>query len=286
MALAIGVDIGGTGIKAGRVDASGEIHAQAAMATPATLDLTLAGIDGLIAELDAPGVEAIGVGIPGRVDALSGRILSGGFVDLSGPPLDARLRNVRGRVFFNDNDANMALVAEHALGAAQGLAHVAMLTLGTGVGGALMENGRIVHGRGSAGQLGHIGVELGGEPCNCGRRGCLETTSSGTALGRFIAREGLPRETTLEALLTREDAPARAILSRWAGGLRAGVDSLIAAFDPELIVLGGSLGAPGVEALRRAPGLSAWYVCEVAPAKLGNRAGIVGAALAALGRAA
>ena len=285
MALAIGVDIGGTGITAGRVDASGAILAHAALATPAALDLTLAGIDGLIAELDAPGVTAIGIGIPGRVDARSGRILSGGFVDLSGPPLDARLRNVRGRTFFNDNDANMALVAERAIGAAKGLSHVAMLTLGTGVGGALMENGRIVHGRGSAGQLGHITVEAGGEPCNCGRRGCLETTSSGVALGRFIAREGLPRETTLEALLTRDDAPARAIVSRWAGGLRAGVDSLVAAFDPELVILGGSLGAPGVEALRRSPGLSAWYVCDVAPAKLGNRAGIVGAALAALERA-
>jgi glucokinase len=282
MRNALGIDIGGTGVKAARVSAAGAILAEAVLPTAPSAAKVLADVDALIARLDADDVVAIGVGVPGRVNARTGEILSGGYVDLSGPPLGARLGRTRGRLVFNDNDANMALVAEHRLGAARGFEHVVMLTIGTGIGGALMEAGRIVHGRGSAGQLGHIGVELDGAPCNCGRRGCFETTSAGAALGRLIAAAGFPAATAIQTLLAGDDARALALVERWALTLRAGLDTLAAAFDPETIVLGGGLGAAAVDALRRAPARAPWFQCAVAPARLGPSAGVVGAALAAL----
>jgi glucokinase len=160
-----------------------------------------------------------------------------------------------------------------------------MLTIGTGIGGAAMEAGRILHGRGSSGQLGHIGIERDGLPCNCGRRGCFETTSAGPALGRLIARAGFPPGTAIQTLLARDDAPAIQLTECWALTLRAGLDTLAAVFDPEIIVLGGGLGAAAVEALTRAPARSPWFQYAITPAKLGASAGAVGAALAALERA-
>jgi glucokinase len=179
----------------------------------------------------------------------------------------------------------MALLGESHFGAARGLAHVVMLTVGTGIGGALMEGGAIVRGRGTAGELGHVTVDMNGLPCVCGRRGCLETASSGTALGRLIAAAALPATTTVEELLAGDDAVTRAILEAWARPLRAGIDSIAASFDPQCVILGGGLGAAACRALAGFPAVSHWYQYEVRPAALGARAGVIGAALAALEQA-
>ena len=282
---AIGVDVGGTGVKAARIGADGAILASAYVATAAAPRAVSAQIDALVRDLDDPDVEAIGVGVPGRVDFASGRVLSGGFVDLSGPPLALSLPSLRSRPLVVDNDASMALIGECRVGAARGRRDVVLLTLGTGVGGAALLNGEVARGRGAAGQFGHITVDLDGTPCKCGRRGCLETTSSGSALGALIREAGLPPATRIEELLGRGDDVARAVVERWARPLRAGLDSLAAAFDPEIVVIGGALGAPATRALARAPAGSEWYVYDVAAAALGDKAGVVGAALAALDRA-
>ena len=284
MQQAIGIDIGGTGIKAARVSAAGDILAQASEPTAKTPAQVLAQIDALITAMDDACVSAIGIGVPSRVDVRTQRVFPGGYVDLSGPPLAGCLAAHRGRPVFADNDATMALVAEARLGAARGVEDVVMLTIGTGIGGAAMLGGKVLHGKSTAGQLGHVAIDYDGITCVCGKRGCLETMSSGTALGRHIAEAGLPPGTRAEDLIRRSDAVSRRVVERWISPLRSGIDGLVAAFDPEVVVLGGGLGGVVCEALAGFPAQSAWFQSRVAAAKLGSDAGMIGAALAALER--
>ncbi|WP_245443261.1 ROK family protein [Labrys okinawensis] len=280
---AIGIDIGGTNLRAARVAAGGEIlqwFAERSVAEPVALVDRLVE---MIGRLDNPHVDSVGIGVPGRVDALRGEVLSGGYVDLSSVPLASTLAQRTGKRIFVDNDCNMALVGEMAAGAARGTANVAMLTIGTGIGGAVALDGRVLRGQRSAGQFGHVTVDVGGLPCACGRRGCVETTSSGTALGRHIREAGLPADMTAGQLLglrLEGDRRAEAVIRAWAEPLRAAIDSLVAAFDPALVLLGGGLGKAAALALQSVPALSAWYQCPVAAATLGDDAGVIGAALA------
>lgn len=284
--LAIGVDVGGTNIKAARISATGEILAKASQPTGKSPAGVLAQIDVLITQCDHPDVSSIGIGVPSRVNATTGAIYPGGYVDLSGPPLVGRLSQVGGRPLIVENDGTMALIAEARAGAAKGCRDAIMLTIGTGIGGAVMLGGQIVHGKASAGQLGHITVAHDGEPCACGRRGCLETLSSGTALRRHIAEAGLPLATTAEQLLQQDGPQAGAVVARWIKPLRAGIDSLVATLDPDVVVLGGGLGTMAHLALESFPTSSSWFSCRVAAAALGSDAGVIGAGLAALERSA
>jgi glucokinase len=285
MTSAIGVDIGGTKITVGRVDGEGRILAQRILPTPADNAEAFSAIDATIAALDAADVCAIGVGVPGRVDAKSGDVLSGGYVNLAREPLSARLRSLAGRPLAVDNDATMALVAEARIGAGRGARDIVLVAIGTGIGGAAMNDGRLVHGAACAGQFGHITVNHQGAPCACGRRGCFEAEAAGPALARLAGESGFDAATTAEALLADDRAPARTVVEQWAAALRAGVDSLVAAFDPERVILGGGRGGAAVKALRRIPCASPWFQRPVVAAELGDRAGVIGAALAALDHA-
>ena len=284
-ASALGIDIGGTNLRAARVSPIGEILEFRSEPITRDPERVLERIAALCRALDEPGVAGIGIGIPGRVDVRSRTVLSGGYLDLTGSGLAERLEDRLGKPVALDNDCNMALVGEMASGAAQGFDNVVMFTIGTGIGGAVAVDGKVLRGRATGGQLGHVTVELHGRTCACGRAGCVETTSSGTALGRLIAEAGLPAGTLAEALLEREaagDAVAHHILDAWVLPLRAAVDSVVAAVDPEIVLLGGGLGTPAHRALARAPSASAWYQCPVAPAQLGDDAGVIGAAVSAL----
>ena len=284
-ATAIGVDVGGTNIRAARISNEGSVLEWKAHPTASQPELVIAQINELFRSLDDGSVKAIGIGVPGRVDAAQGHVLSGGYVDLTGAPLAAALRESFAGPITIDNDGNMALVAEQAVGRGRGIANVIMFTIGTGIGGAVFGNGRIFRGGATAGQLGHLTVDVNGEPCLCGRRGCVETTSSGTALGRHLAGAGLDPDTSVDALLSRSDngdAVASSVLALWVNPLRAAVDSAVAAFDPQLVLLGGGLGIAAHRALARFPAVAAWYQCPVEPAELGDRAGVIGAGLSAL----
>jgi glucokinase len=138
----------------------------------------------------------------------------------------------------------------------------------------------VLRGRGAAGQLGHLTVDPQGRPCVCGRTGCVETVSSGTAFATHLAEAGLPAATRVEDLLARSDAPAHAVLSAWARPLRAAIDTLIATCNPDLVLLGGGAGAAA--ALARFPAAPSWFQADVAAAQLGDDAGVIGAALSAL----
>jgi glucokinase len=286
-ATAIGIDVGGTQIRAAEISAAGEVLAWTAQPTPPDPREAIARIRGLVQQLDGRDVAAIGIGVPGRVDTCNGRILSGGYVDLSGHSLAGEIGNRTGRPVIVDNDGNLALYGEHATGSARAAGTVVMFTIGTGIGGAVIAQGKLLRGRRAAGQLGHIAIDRNGELCLCGRRGCVETMSSGTALGRHIAAAGLPADISVDGLLQRAgggDDIARRVLAAWAAPMRMAIDTVVAAFDPDLVVLGGGLGAAMHRALDRFPAEARWYQCTVVPAALGDRAGVIGAGLSALSR--
>jgi glucokinase len=285
---AIGIDVGGTQIRAARVSDAGDVLDWTAEPTATAPDRVIAQMRDLATRFDGPGVAAIGIGVPGRVDARRGRILSGGYVDLSGVSLAEALGASADRPVFVDNDGNLALFGEHATGSARNADTVVMFTIGTGIGGAVMSHGTLFRGKNAAGQLGHLAMSPGGELCLCGRRGCIETLSSGTALRRHISAAGLPAGSSVDHLLARAaegDAAAKRVLAAWAKPMRAAIDTVVAAFDPDLVVLGGGLGAAMHKALADFPAEAPWYQCNVVPASLGDRAGAIGAGLSALAQA-
>jgi glucokinase len=283
---AIGIDIGGTKVRAARVGSDGRLAERFSVPTdsgPRVPELVVELVERLLDD----DILGIGIGIPGRLDATGTTILSSGFVDLAGARLGEDVAQASGRPVVLDNDAHMALVAELSLGAARDALDVVLFTVGTGIGGAVASRREMVRGQGNAGQLGHVLLDAAGPLCNCGRRGCAEVFASGTALGGLIREAGLPDGTTVEALLERHDTDTRAadVLRRWAEAWRRTIDTVVAVVDPDLVVLGGGLGTAAVASLRAfAPRSSPWFTCPVEAAELGDDAGVVGAGLRALAR--
>ncbi len=282
---AIGVDIGGTNIRAALVSDHGKILAKLSERTPSDPLQVLERVIAMARQLDAPQVRGIGVGIPGRVDVANREILSGGILNLAGLDFVRRLEASLGKPVVIENDCSMALIAEMRIGGAKGYRNVAMLTIGTGIGGAVAHAGRIYHGHRAAGQLGHICVSQDGPPCPCGRRGCVETFSSGTALRRHITEAGLEVATIGEVFSKADegDAAAARVLRQWAVPLRAALDNIAATMDPEVILLGGGLGCDAARALADLPAAAPWFCPVILPAKLADDAGVIGAGLSVFG---
>jgi glucokinase len=205
--------------------------------------------------------------------------MSGGYVDLSGMDFAGLMESATGLPVTLENDATMALLGEAACGAARGCSDVVMLTIGTGIGGAVLEQGRVLRGKGAAGQLGHIIVQPQGRPCVCGRIGCVETVSSGTAFGVHLAEVGLPATTRAEDLLARQDTVARGVISAWATPLRQAIETLISICNPQVVVIGGGAGAAAVQALATVAPAQSWFTAAIVGAQLGDDAGVVGAAM-------
>ncbi|MDK4701930.1 ROK family protein [Rhizobium sp. CNPSo 4062] len=283
--IAIGVDIGGTNIRAALVSAQGEILAKLSERTPTDPLLALERVIAMARTLDTPEVLGIGVGIPGRVDVDSREILSGGILNLSSLDFVKRLETALQKPVVLENDCSMALIAEMRIGGAKGYQNVAMLTIGTGIGGAVAHAGRIYHGHKAAGQLGHICVSQDGPPCPCGRRGCVETFSSGTALRRHIAEAGLSVTTIREIfdMAAEGNDTAVRVLRQWATPLRAALDNIAATMDPEIILLGGGLGCDAARALADLPAPAPWFCPAILPAKLADDAGVIGSGLLIFG---
>ena len=280
--LAIGVDVGGTNVRAARIAPDGQMSGLLKVRTdsmPSVPDV----VEALVRRLLSDDVVAVGVGIPGRLDHDRGKVLSAGFVNVAGIPLGEVLSARIGRPVVMDNDAHMALVGELAVGAAKDVDDVVMFTVGTGIGGAVANARNVLRGRGNAGQLGHLTVDPNGPACNCGRRGCSEVFVSGTALSGYIVAAGLPPGTSVETLLdTHGQSPAAAaVLTRWVTSWRHAIDTVVAVLDPDLVVLGGGLGVAAAAAIQGAAPASSWFECPVVAAALGDDAGVVGAGLRA-----
>ena len=249
--FAIGVDVGGTHLRAARLSQSGEILGKKVRLGSRDAAKALELIRDLIREMDGPGAVAIGIGVPGRVNGWTGEVLSGGYLDLSGWDLKGVITRTFAKPVAVANDCGMALVGEARLGAGRGLSNIVMLTIGTGIGGAVMQSGRLVNGRQCAGQLGHLIVNINGHPCRCGQRGCIETESSGTSLRRHLSEAGYDQNTLYEDILPLAisgDQRALTAMRAWAAPLRAAIRTLSATFDPDVIVLGGGMGHAAVRA--------------------------------------
>lgn len=281
----IGIDVGGTNIRAARISSDGRIHDRVTERVISDRDGFLTQVLRLINDLRDAGTTAVGIGIPGRIEAGTQRILSAGYLDIAGLDLRAQVEAEAGLPAMIANDATMALIAEAAIGHHDQSGLILMVTVGTGIGGAAVMDGRPWQGGGIAGQFGHIVVASDGPVCNCGRRGCVETQSSGTALGRLIVGEDLPADTRAGDLLARAangEAVPTAILADWAEPMRRALETLVAVADPKLIVIGGGLGAEMAAALARLPKGNSWFGLPVATAQLGDDAGVIGAGLAVM----
>jgi glucokinase len=305
--LVVGIDVGGTKVLAVEVGTGGRVVRSAHRQTPGRLvDVGLVE-DALDAALEdvAAGrpVAAVGLAAAGFVDAAGERVRFAPHLPWRDDPVRARLAERWGTRVALDNDANCVARAESVHGAARGAASALVVTLGTGIGGALVLDGAVVRGRnGMAGEFGHMQVVPDGQPCECGRRGCWEQYCSGNELVR-IARAGLGRTPTiLDELCAGEparltgpmvsqaaeqgDLLARRAFESVGDWLGVGVANLVAAFDPEVVVVGGGVSAAGDRLLgparaalaRSLVGAGHREVPEVVRARFGPEAGAVGAA--------
>jgi len=290
----IGVDLGGTKILAGVVDADGHLETRREHPTP--LDSEDALLDGLAAavhELLDDRVAALGFGIPSTIDQRAGRAITSVNIPLAGVDLRARMAERFGMPTAIENDANAAALAEWKVGAGRGTTHMVMLTLGTGIGGGLILDGRLYRGTvGAAGELGHIVIEHDGPRCQgtCTGHGHLEAVASGHAASTAAAELFGPGADAhrLVRLANEGDARAHEVLEQIGRRLGSGLGSLVNVFDPELVVLGGGFAAAGELLLEPARSV---LVREALPpgrdrvrvvrAELGTAAGVVGAGLVA-----
>ena len=303
----MGIDAGGTKLLGGVVDEQLAVHHRLHRLwrgdeRPEVLDLLVEVVEEAVST--APEAEAVGFGIPSLMDRDRAVSVECVHLPLAGVSFRDLMRERLDRPVVVDNDANCALLAEVRAGAARGATDALMLTLGTGIGGGILAGGRLYHGSGSAGELGHTVVELEGEPCTCGSRGCLETVASGSAIARAgaVAAAAQPesglgrarlegRDITgplVTELAGEGDAAAVEVLADAGRKLGAGLASLANAFSPELIVIGGGASAAGellldparAELKQRA--LGPHKDVRVVPAHFGDEAGMLGAALIAL----
>ena len=314
--LYIGIDVGGTTAKAGVVDEEGKILSKSVCRTGK--ERAFEDIAADMAELcrrvvresghEMADIAAVGVGIPGEQDPRSGLVAFCNNLGWVNVPLMQRLREALGLSVYVDNDANVAALAESAFGASRDVKSSILVTLGTGVGGGIVENRRVRTGaHGVGGEIGHMVMVVDGEKCNCGHRGCWEKYASATAIirmGRALMEEkpdcALARQLGGDAaqlnakavldLAKAGDADCMGIFETYVKYLCVGLANLINIYDPDMIVLGGGVAYAGdflLDAVRAAlgdyvycPALS-WARVELA--RMGNDAGIIGAAM--LGRA-
>jgi glucokinase len=286
----IGVDLGGTKILAGVVGRTGAIGSTVEVRTPATSEAAVLEAIGDVVEEVAGGEppQAVGLGVPCNFDRTSGRCFRATNLPLSDVEFTSPLRQRFGVPVGVENDGNAAALAEWRLGAARGTDDFVMLTLGTGVGGGLVLDGRLYRGWA---ELGHVVVEAGGAPCqgNCHGRGHLEAVASGQAADRR-ARELYGEGATAHDLVERAGAgepDAVASLARIGELLGAAIGSFVNMFDPALVVVGGGFGAavgdlvlePAREAARREAIEPADSRVRIVEAQLGEEAGLIGAGL-------
>jgi glucokinase len=281
----IGVDLGGTKILAGIVDADGRIEQTVEVATPMTSqDELVDALTAVVEELRTPDIAAAGFGVPGWFDPRTGVVLGAANVPLRDFPIADVLSARLGLPVAATNDANVAALAEHRLGAGRGLSDIVLLTLGTGVGGGIVIDGRLYRGWA---ELGHVVIVENGEPCpgaGCTGFGHVEAYCTGVAADRLARRVLGPTATARDLIEQRHPA-----LAEIGWHLGTAIGSLINIFSPELILIGGGFGSaagellietarPVVEREALSPGAQR---TRLAVAELGPEAGLIGAALLA-----
>ncbi|MGX2998623.1 ROK family protein [Streptomyces sp. JNUCC 64] len=303
--LVAALDIGGTKIAAALVDDRGTVRARARRPTPqedgdgpTVLGAVAEALDELTGSPLWPSVRAVGIGSAGPVDVPAGTVRPVNIPGLRGSPLVERVGALTGGLPVTlVGDGVAVAAAEHRWGAARGHDDALCLVVSTGVGGGLVLGGRPHPGpTGNAGHIGHLCVDIDGEPCPCGARGCVEGLASGPAIVRHALAGGwrpppgaAPCAAAVAADARADDPVARAAFARAARALAAGIAATAALVEIEVAVVGGgvsrageALFAPLRRSLREYATLSFVRGLTVVPARLGTDAGLVGAAAAAL----
>jgi len=308
--FAIGVDLGGTNLRIAAVDETGRMLEKLALATKSDRDRTTVlrdmceAIQGVRAKLESAGTLAgVGVGVPGILYVETGVLRqSPNLPGWENFPVRAEIEGILKTSVRLDNDANVAALGEKRWGAGRDAASLCMLTLGTGVGGGLILDGKIWHGfLGMAGELGHMVVNENGVDCPCGGKGCLETESSGTAIvrkarlalaaGRSPALAALEREgkeitaKQVGQAAQAGDAASKEVYKSAGRYLGIGLTNLVNALNLPLYVIGGGVAkdwdlfAPAMlEELRRRSYIFREGSTRVERSRLGGDAGLYGAA--------
>lgn len=292
----LGIDIGGTGVKLGVIDDTYTILEQTKI--PTLADRPTEAIIADIAAAAEPLIKAygpvtVGIGSPGAIHPKEGTVLQAGNLPFRNVPLARLLEEKLGLPTFLDNDANCALIAEVTAGVCKGCQDALILTIGTGIGGAILIGGRIYYGHNFlAGELGHFTVQYNGHPCGCGRRGCFEQYASATALIRqtseaiaanpesILAQEGAAGVDgrTVFAALEKGCPVADRVLQTYTGYLAEGLNSLTYIFQPQKIALAGGVAMAGDVLMDR---LQPMLIprANVAISTLKGTSGILGAAM-------
>ena len=306
MGLTIGVDVGGTKIAAGVVDEDGTILARTRVPTPADPQWAVGAIADAIKELRAGHeVTAVGVGAPGYIDRDRSTVIMAPNIAWENEPLKTRIEDLVHLPTVIENDANAAAWGEFRFGAAAQHNDMIMITVGTGIGGGIVLEGRMYRGSfGVAGEIGHLNMVPDGIPCGCGSKGCWEQYASGRALRRYgreraaadpvlgkrllELNEGIA-ETITGSQITQAaeegDPLALEVYDELADWLGRGMGDLASLFDPAVFVLGGGVADSG--SLLLDPVAKAFEKhliggvhrprAEVVLASLGSAAGIAGA---------
>ena len=308
----VGIDVGGTGLKAGVVDEAGKIIAKVSCPTlvergaePVVNDmahLALKAVEEAGLKLDD--IKAIGIGIPGILDPRTGRVPFCTNLHWHDVPLIEWMQRVVDKPIFVGNDATVAGLAEAVSGVSAGVKNSVFVTLGTGVGGGIVLDGKVFSGSNGVGsEIGHMITVAGGELCTCGNRGCWERYASATALIRWGTESAVknPEGALAKAvdgdtgkitakhvidLAKAGDPDCSAIFDNYVYHLCVGLVSIINLYDPEVIALGGGVSAAGeflLNAVRAKLPEMVFYkampYARIELATLGNDAGIIGAAM-------
>lgn len=311
--MRIGIDIGGMSIKIGLVNEDKAIVAKKVIPTQAE-ELPAAEIidhmaDAVLELLDENGLkteqcESIGIACPGTVDGRTGVVLYSNNIRWENVPMAELMQRKLPLPIELANDADAAALAEVIAGAAKDKENAILLTLGTGVGGGVIMNGKIFTGplRGGC-ELGHVVIRYGGKQCTCGRKGCLECYASATALMELAREQAAAHpESAMNAMTNNDvtkidgrvifeaekqgDETAKAVVARYEEDLSVGIANFVNIFRPEVIILGGGVSAQGkylTDALQKQVeemcyGGVVGEVAQIVTSELKNDAGIIGAA--------
>lgn len=303
----IGIDLGGTNIAAALTGEDGEILQRCGQPTPRKPEEVAGVIAALAGELlgkSGEEVPYIGIGAPGAIDPVAGVITRWTNLEFNDVPLAELVSARTGLPVLVENDANCAAIGEFAAGAGKGCESMVAITLGTGVGGGAVLNGKLYTGANYAGmEVGHFVIRQGGRRCSCGREGCFEAYCSATALiarareamaeepdSRLWDLAGTPEQVdgriAIQAALEGDPAAGR-VLAEFTEALGCGITSLVNIFQPDVLCVGGGIAnagevllAPAREILDRED-YAKYYArrTRLCRAELGNDAGLIGAAL-------
>ena len=300
----VGIDVGGTNLRAGVVDEQGKLLSRVSqpvgtLKSPEELIRRLAELaQKAVEDAGTPEnqIQSVGVGIPGAVS--EGNILYTCNLPLRDVPFEQLFRRFFDRPVYLENDANCAAAGEWLYGAGRGRKNFVMVTLGTGLGGGFILNGKLYGGGGMAGEIGHMVIRRDGPACGCGRRGCWEACCSATALIRQGREAAAAHPTSLlnryPELTGRDvfdaadagDEAAQAVLERYYVYVAAGITDLVNILSPEMVLIGGGISRQGerlLRPIRRYVAANCFGGAKrlqpvIQAAQLGNEAGIIGAA--------